>query len=154
MTHPVIPQILSLATPIAERLGLEVVNAVFHTHHNPPVLRVDVRNREQDTGLNDCEQMSHALEAVLDEVELLAGTYVLEVSSPGISRALSSDREFIAFKGFSVLVSAHAPIEGSQAWLGQLVKRDETAVYLNQKGRTIVLPREAIAKVELHDAQG
>ncbi|MBD2100512.1 ribosome maturation factor RimP [Leptolyngbya sp. FACHB-261] len=151
MSHPVIPQVLSLATPIAEQLGLELVGAVFHTNQNPPVLRVDIRNLERDTGLDDCERMSQALEPALDEADLLPGAYVLEVSSPGASRTLSSDREFTAFKGFAVLVSTHDPLEGSKEWSGQLIKRDETAVYINQKGRTVVLPRDAVAKVQLQD---
>ncbi|HBY77659.1 MAG TPA: ribosome maturation factor RimP, partial [Cyanobacteria bacterium UBA11148] len=35
MTHPLIPQLIDLATPIAEKLGLEVVGAVFHTNKRP-----------------------------------------------------------------------------------------------------------------------
>jgi ribosome maturation factor RimP len=62
MTHPLIPQLLDLAIPIAENIGLEVVGAVFHTDRRPPVLRVDIRNGVGNTGLNDCERMSRALE--------------------------------------------------------------------------------------------
>ena len=47
MTHPVIPQVLEIANPIAAELGLEVVGAVLQTNHNPPVLRIDVRNMTQ-----------------------------------------------------------------------------------------------------------
>ncbi|HAJ62493.1 MAG TPA: ribosome maturation factor RimP, partial [Cyanobacteria bacterium UBA8543] len=49
MTHPLIPQLLDLATPVAENLGLEVVGAVFHTDRRPPVLRVDIRNCDGNT---------------------------------------------------------------------------------------------------------
>jgi len=151
MTHPLIPKIMDLAAPVAEELGLEVVGAVFHTNQNPPVLRVDIRNLQQDTGLDDCERMSRALEATLDAEEVIPDAYVLEVSSPGISRQLTTDREFSSFKGFSVLVQLKEPVSGQQEWLGQLIERDETAVRLSQKGRAIALPRELIAKVQLHE---
>jgi len=151
MTHPLVPQIMDLAAPVAEELGLEVVGAVFHTNQNPPVLRVDIRNPQQDTGLDDCERMSRALEAALDAEEVIPDAYVLEVSSPGISRQLTTDREFNSFKGFSVLVQLKEPVSGQQEWLGQLIGRDETAVKLSQKGRAIALPRELVAKVQLHD---
>lgn len=149
MAHPLIPQIIQLATPVAENLGLELVGVVFHTNHRPPVLRVDIRNPQQDTGLEDCERMSRALEPTLDEADIVPDTYVLEVSSPGISRQLITDRDFISFKGFAVVVSTSPPYEGQQEWMGQLIRRDDTAVYLNQKGRAIAIPRSLATKVQL-----
>lgn len=151
MAHPLIPQIIDIATPVAENLGLEIVGVVFHTNQRPPVLRVDIRNPEQDTGLDDCERMSRALETTLDAVDIIPDTYVLEVSSPGISRQLVTDREFISFKGFAVIVNISEPFEGQREWTGQLIKRDETAVYLNQKGRMLTIPRSLITRVQLDE---
>jgi len=151
MTHPLIPQIIDLATPVAEELGLEVVGVVFHTNQRPPVLRVDIRNPQQDTGLNDCERMSRALEASLDGSDIIPDAYVLEVSSPGISRQLTSDREYLSFKGFPVIVFTSQPYDGQQEWIGQLIRRDEISVYLNQKGRVIEIPRTLITRVQLDE---
>lgn len=153
MTHPLIPQVLEIATPVAAQLGLDVVAAVFQTNQHPPVLRVDVRNMERDTGLSDCERMSHALEAALDAAEVIPDAYVLEISSPGISRSLTSDREFISFKGFPVVVTTAEPHAGSASWAGRLIKRDETAVYLNQKGRPVAVPRHLVQTVQLVDQE-
>jgi ribosome maturation factor RimP len=151
MTHPLIPQIIDLAMPIAQDLGLEVVSAVFQTHQNPPVLRVDIRNRQTDTSLNDCEQMSRALEAMLDSLNAIPEAYVLEVSSPGTSRTLTTEREFIVFKGFAVRVETSQLFEGHQQWSGQLVGRDETTLQINRKGRIIVIPRALVTEVKLDD---
>lgn len=151
MTHPVIPQVIDLATPVAQGLGLDVVGAVFHTNQQPPVLRVDIRNLSGDTSLDDCERMSRALEPVLDATDLIPDAYVLEISSPGISRLLVSDREFISFKGFAVHVRAREPIEGQREWSGQLIGRDDAAVYLNRKGRTLAIPRDQISEVQLDE---
>ena len=149
MTHPLIPPILDLAIPIAETLGLDVVDAAFHTNKIPPVLRIDIRNLQQDTSLDDCEKMSRALEPHLEATSLIPENYVLEVSSPGVSRQLSSDRDFIAFKGFAVLVTSTEPYEGHQKWQGRLQGRDETQVRLSQKGRSLSIPRHLVAKVQL-----
>jgi ribosome maturation factor RimP len=150
MVHPVIPQVIELATPVADELGLEVVGAVFQTNHSPPTLRLDIRNRSQaDTSLQDCEQMSIALGEKLDATQLIADAYVLEVSSPGVSDLLSSDRDFIVFKGFTVEVQLCEPHKGKQTWLGKLVERNETQLLLNQKGRPVVLPRNLIQAVKL-----
>lgn len=149
MTHPLIPQIIALATPLAEPLGLEVVAAVFHTNHSPPVLRVDIRNTKDDTSLNDCEHFSRILEASLDAEQIIGDAYILEISSPGISPILTSDREFISFKGFPVTVSTSDPQAGHKELTGKLIRRDETAVYLNQKGRIQAIPRQLVIKVQL-----
>jgi ribosome maturation factor RimP len=149
MTHPLIPQIIDMAAPIAEELGLEVVEVVFQTNKRPPVLRVDIRNLNSDTGLDDCERMSRLLEATLDTMGIMPGSYVLEISSPGTSRQLTSDREFIAFKGFAVIISTDPPHEGQSEWRGSLHRRDETAIQIYQKGRAIAIPRSSVVKVQL-----
>jgi ribosome maturation factor RimP len=151
MAHPLIPQITEIATPIAAELGLEVVAIVFHTHERPPSLRVDIRNPSTDTGLQDCERMSRALEAALDETDVIPFAYALEVSSPGTSRQLTTDREFNAFGGFAVQVTTNQPLDRKTEWQGQLIRRDDTKIYLSQKGRTIEIPRELVSKVYLDD---
>ena len=151
MTHPLVPKIIDVATPIARELGLEVVGAVFQTNHSPPVMRIDIRNPHQDTGVDDCERMSIALEEKLDSEQLVPDAYVLEISSPGLSKYLSSDRDFQTFKGFPITVKTTEAYKGKTEWAGKLMSRDETAVYLNQKGRKVSLPRELITTVELSE---
>lgn len=149
MTHPLVPQIIELSTPVAKELGLEVVGVVFHTNQNPPVLRLDIRNPQQDTGLDDCERMSRALEACLDSAQIVPDSYVLEISSPGVSSLLVDERDFISFKGFPITVFTSPPHKGKQEWSGQLISRDESKVYLNRKGRTVGIPRSCVTKIEL-----
>lgn len=152
MAHPLIPQVIELVAPVAKTLGLEVVGAVFHTNQRPPVLRIDICNNQQFTSLDDCEKMSRALEATLDTADIVPGAYVLEVSSPGISRVLATDREFVSFKGFTVIVKTSEPYEGHQEWAGNLIGRDDSSVRLNRKGRAIAIPRSLVARVQLAEA--
>lgn len=152
MTHPLIPEVINLATPVAAQFNLEVVGAVFQTNQNPPILRIDIRNCEHDTGLEDCEKMSRAFEAVLDEANVLPEAYVLEVSSPGLSPLLTCDRDFVSFRGFPVLIQTQQPYRGHDQWLGNLTGRDEDHVQITQKGRTIKIPRIEILYVQLDDS--
>ncbi|WP_404783385.1 ribosome maturation factor RimP [Altericista sp. CCNU0014] len=149
MTHPLIPHILELAHPVAQALNLEVVNAVLQTSQHPPILRIDVRNLSSDTGLEDCEKMSRALEEVLDASASMPDAYILEVSSPGVSEVLSSDRDFKSFRGFPVIVATLEPYQGRSEWEGSLVGRDETTVRLTQRGRAIAIPRALVGQVQL-----
>jgi ribosome maturation factor RimP len=149
MSHPLIPQIFQIAEEVASSLGLEVVDVVLHTNKTPVLLRVDIRNPDQNTGLDDCERMSRALEPTLDESDLIPYAYVLEVSSPGAERQLEGDREFIAFKGFMVTVSAKETDDAKQSWSGHLIARNETHISISIKGRIVNIPREACDRVEL-----
>jgi len=151
MTHPLIPKIIELASPLAQDLNLELVDAVFQTNKTPPILRIDIKNPHGDTSLANCEQMSRILEEKLDLSEVIPGAYVLEISSPGISRTLTTDREFVAFKGFTVNVKTFAPYKNHKQWQGRLQSRDEVAIHINQKGKAIAIPRELVAKVQLDD---
>ncbi len=154
MVHPLVPQVETLARPIADGLGMEVVHIVFHTNQHPPVLRVDIRPKqiELDTSLAHCEAMSVALEARLDEADLVEGNYVLEVSSPGVPDILTTERDFTVFKGFPVDVSMDPPHKGRTQWIGSLVGRDEDWVFITQKGRKIKLPRANVQQVVLRSS--
>ena len=96
--------------------------------------------------------MSRALEAALDVRQLVPGAYVLEVSSPGVSELLTTDREFLSFRGFPVMVQTREPYRDHQEWIGRLVGRDQDCVRLNQKGRAIAIPRTLVTHVQLIDS--
>jgi ribosome maturation factor RimP len=149
MTHPLIPSIIDLAQPVAAELGLTVVTALFYTNERPPILRVDIRSLEAETGLEDCERMSRSLEAALDEAELIPFPYNLEISSPGAANTLTTDREFEVFRGFTISVQLHQPLKGKTAFKGQLKERDDTSIHLTQKGRVVNIPRELVSAVVL-----
>ncbi len=144
MSHPLIPKIMEIAEAIAITLELEVVDVIMHTHKNPATLRLDIRNLSQHTGLEDCERMSKSLEIALDESDIIPFPYLLEVSSPGTDREIKTDREFMAFRGFTIKA-----IAANDTWTGQLVGRDLENLTISQKGRLVNIPRQAITKVEL-----
>ena len=150
MTHPLVPQVIELASPIASRIGLEIVDAVFQTNQSPPVMRIDVRNPDQeDTSLDDCTKLSEALTEALDESDIIPDAYVLEVSSPGLSDMLTSDRDFAVFKGFPVEVQLSEPHKNKQTWHGSLVGRKDGKLNLNLKGRPVKIPLELVKTVQL-----
>jgi len=152
MTHPVVPQVIELASPTAASLNLEVVGATFRTNETPPVLQINIRNPDQDTSLEDCERMSRALESSLDEATFIPEPYVLEISSPGISKILTTDRDFLAFKGFPITVTTTEAYQGLHEWSGNLISRNANSLSLNRKGRPMTIPCTIIHQVQLSEA--
>ena len=149
MSHPLTSSIQTIAEPIAEQLDLKIVNIIFQTNKSPANLRIDIESLSGDTSLDNCEKMSRQLEEILDQDNVIPGAYTLEISSPGISNQLTTDREFISFKGFPVIVETNTVYKKKTQWQGRLQGRDEESVYVNNKGKIVSIPRELIAKVEL-----
>jgi len=50
-----------------------------------------------------------------------------------------------------VIVTMSEPYEGQKVWTGKLIGRDDSWVYLNQKGRASAIPRELVIRVQLDD---
>ncbi|WP_218079728.1 ribosome maturation factor RimP [Anthocerotibacter panamensis] len=148
-TAQFLEQITEAAQSLAATLGLEVLAVSYKTHAHPPVLRIDIRHQEHPTGIDDCAQFSRLLESYLDTLEGFEHLYSLEVSSPGIDRKLTTEREFAAFRGFPVRVTGYGPIQGKKVWEGTLLKRDETTVQITLQGRIVSLPWAEVASVQL-----
>jgi ribosome maturation factor RimP len=68
-------------------------------------LRLYIEKPDFSISLQDCERVSRALDEHINGIKVLQGfPYSLEVSSPGLFRALSTEREFAFYKGRHVRV--------------------------------------------------
>jgi ribosome maturation factor RimP len=101
----------------------------------------------------DCERVSQQLSVILDVEELITGPgYVLEVSSPGMDRALRKPEEFVRFAGRMAKVWTHEPVEQLTFLEGRIAEVRSGTVRLELKGkvpRTIEVPFGAIRKANL-----
>ncbi|MBR1807584.1 MAG: ribosome maturation factor RimP [Selenomonadaceae bacterium] len=109
-------------------------------------LRVFV-DKQGGIDLDDCQALSERLSERLDATDIVSGSYILEVSSPGIDRILKKDKDFIREAGKLVDVTLYAPLDGKKLFVGELVGRDEEFLRLKD---IEPLPREKIALVRLH----
>jgi ribosome maturation factor RimP len=101
----------------------------------------------------DCERVSKQLSVILDVEELIPGpAYTLEVSSPGLDRALTKPADFQRFAGRLAKISTSEPIANAKFFEGRLAGFADGKVRMDLKGReprTIDLPIEAIRKANL-----
>ena len=97
--------------------------------------------------LDDCQALSEQLSAKLDAADIIGGSYILEVSSPGIDRILKKDKDFVREAGKVVDVTLYAPLDGKKLYIGELESRDEKFLHLKN---VAPLPREKVAQVRLH----
>ena len=149
LAHALIPAVRSHAETAATPLALVVSDVAIQAHRQPLTVVVAIRRLDgDDVSIVDCEQLSHRLGVLLDEAELFPMAFVLEVSSPGLSEDLVSDRDFQSFRGFPV--ELHRQRQGRHDVVhGTLMGRDETVVWLNRKGRITRIPRGDVLQVRL-----
>lgn len=112
-------------TQILEPSGFELVHAEFIVGQHK-VLRcfIDCTTSSGQVGvsLDDCAKVSKLLDEPLDSIAeletLFKGPYELEVSSPGIDRPLSREKDFLRFKGHEAKIQVMRPLTGDE--LGSL----------------------------------
>jgi ribosome maturation factor RimP len=102
---------------------------------------------------SDCERVSQQLSVILDVEELIPGPgYVLEISSPGMDRALRKPEEFLRFKGRLAKITTAEPVEDAKFFEGRLAGFADGKVRMELKGkeaRIVELPLELIRKANL-----
>jgi len=130
---PVVARVWEMASSVAAGEGLEVVDIEFRPEgsRGGRVLRLYL-DKEGGPGIDDLTRVSRQLSELLDESPDVPGPYTLEVSSPGINRALKKVEHFVRYEGKKVRVRTREPVEGRRSFLGVLkeVMKDEIVVAL------------------------
>ncbi len=125
------------------------------THLIPITMQIQIRKSGGgDVSLEDCAGFTEPMEKALETSELLNDAYVLEISSPGISDQLLSDRDFQTFRGFPVEVTYKDESNSEQLQTGLLHKRSINDVQLNIKGRISKIRRNYVTGVKLISPTG
>lgn len=83
-----------LAEPYCKDFGFELVDTDFVKEGNEFFLRIFI-DKPGGITINDCEKMSRAFNEVLDEKEYIDYAYTFEVSSPGLTRQLKKEKDYI-----------------------------------------------------------
>jgi ribosome maturation factor RimP len=94
-------QVIELLDDEFARAGYEIEDVVIDERSRPPRITVIAAG---DTALNldTVAALSRSASDLLDEKRDIAGTYVLEVSSPGIDRPLTTEKHFRRARGRKV----------------------------------------------------
>ena len=137
-----------LAAPILEEMGLQLWDVVYEKEGSGWYY-VD---KEGGIDINSCEAFSRAISDVLDEADPIDGSYTLEVSSPGIERALTRDWHFETLMGQQLLVRLIRPVEGVRDFIGTLTDyRDGTLTLLLDEKTEMNVERGETAFIRLYN---
>ena len=141
-------ELTRLLEPTIERLGYELADLEVKLGGRGGLLRIFI-DRPDGIGLDDCEQVSLAVSALLDVEDPLPGQYNLEVSSPGLDRRLTKVEHFQRFEGETLKVSMRFPIDGRKRFRGTLVSSDDENIVVEVDGESYSLPMATIDTARL-----
>ncbi len=125
-------QLAELVQPSLRHLGLDLVDLQWRPGRSS-VLRL-VIDSASGVSLDDCERVSHAVGAVLDAYDPIAGRYALEVSSPGAERPLRTELEWQSALGRRVNVRVRSG-DAELVVEGRLLHLDDTSVEIEARDR-------------------
>ncbi len=139
-----------LLNPILTSLGLSLWDLEFQKQGPKWLLRIYIDRESGGVTLNDCETVSRDLSAALDVEDFISHAYTLEVSSPGLDRALTKPDHFVRFAGNTVKIKTHQPIEGQKVFRGILRGTADASVKIElETGTVLEIPLNNITKASL-----
>ena len=153
--------------PIAERVaasrGLEVFDISFRRESRGLVLRIflDKPTAPAHPGragaapadgvtIEDCRAVSEEVGTILDVEDVIGGTYLLEVSSPGLDRPLRHAGDYRRFAGCLAKIVVSEAVDGQKYVRGRLqgMEGDDVLV-ADAKGKTRRVPLTIIVRAQL-----
>jgi ribosome maturation factor RimP len=135
--------------PSIEAMGYRLVRVAVTSGRRATLQVMAERSDDQPMTVEDCAQISHSVSALLDVAEPIAGSYMLEISSPGIDRPLVRSEDYDRFSGFEAKVELARPVDGRKRFRGRLLGTSGSNLRLATEIGETQLPLEAVARAKL-----
>ena len=138
-----------LLLPILAGLSFELVDVEFVKEGSSRYLRAYI-DKEGGITVDDCETVSRAFEKELDRENLIEDAYILEVSSPGLTRPLKKERDFERSIGKLLEIRTFRPVEKEKEFYGILRSYDDNSVTIEtEEGGSMTFARADLALIRL-----
>jgi len=139
-----------LLKKVADLRDLEICSLNIQTNQNPIVIEIIIKKTNgDDISLDDCALFNTPASEEIENSNLLNCSYVLEISSQGVSDELTSERDFKTFKGFPVNVELNQKNSKIKFLYGLLHEKSKDFLAINIKGKIKKIPFNEVLKVSL-----
>jgi len=149
-----ISTIEAMVKETVEGLGLELYAFQYVQSKRKKTLNIVVDHSSRSISIGDCERVSKAIGPAIDEQDLIDGSYFLEVSSPGVERALRKTEDYRRFTGETVKVIMKNPVEKRMVFIGKMnnynEEKNEITVLERDSKREFTLSIDEIKKARLY----
>lgn len=144
--------VYDIVKPIIESLGLRLWDIRYVKEGAQWYLRVFI-DKDGGVTIDDCEAVSRAIDAPLDENDPIEQSYCLEVCSAGIERELTRPEHFRQFIGADIMVKLIRPLPGiGKELFGRLAEESKDEIVMeNDDGDTINILKKDTVWIKLDD---
>ena len=140
----------ALLKKVANARDLKICSLNIQTNQNPIVVKIIIKKTNgDDVNLDDCAVFNTPASEEIENSNLLNCSYVLEISSQGVSDELTSERDFKTFKGFPVNVELNQKNSQIKFLNGLLYEKSKDYLAINIKGKIKKIPFNEVLKVSL-----
>jgi ribosome maturation factor RimP len=140
---------LAIVEPVLEQEHFELVDIEYRREKSGWVLRLYV-DREGGVTVDDCAEISGRVSDVLEVKDIIPHAYNLEVSSPGLDRPLTKEKDFIKALNKKITVKTFEPIEGRKNFKGVLRSFDGDRITLDCQDTNINIPLHQVSRARLY----
>ncbi len=147
-SEALLQEVREVVEPILQSQGYELVDLEYQRESRGWVLRIYL-DREGGITLDDCTGVSHEVGAVLEVKDVIPNAYVLEVSSPGLTRPLKKPEDYNRFRNQLVKIKLFQPLDGRRNFKGILLGLEVETVRVEADGQVFEIPLQSIAKANL-----
>jgi len=145
----IISRLEELILPLIESQGAELVELQYgRPKRGRGILRLFV-DRPGGITIEELTRISRMVGGLLEVHDVIPGSYTLEVSSPGLTRALKKPEDYQRYVGRLVRVTTRAPWEGRQVHSGILQGLEDDQVCLKEGESVFRIPLDEIARARL-----
>ncbi|MGF1641211.1 MAG: ribosome maturation factor RimP [Rhodospirillales bacterium] len=139
----------TLIDPTVRAMGYALVRVQILGQARPRLQIMAERQDGEPMLVDDCAALSRAVSALLDVEDPIAGTYTLEVSSPGIDRPLVRLADYDRFVGREARIETDLAVDGRRRFQGRLLGTESDVVRLRMDEIEVRLPFAGIRKAKL-----
>lgn len=148
MTKSIIDRVRVIAVPILSNEGMELVEIQYRREGRGWVLRLII-DKEGGVTVDDCSHISQEVGKSLDVEDFILVPYALEISSPGLTRPLKNERDFIKYQNHLIRVKTFDPIGNQRQFKGKLLGISEKRIEIEVDGGVYQIPLSNVAKANL-----
>ena len=128
-----------------ETLGYEIEYTEYVKEGESKIFRVVIDKVNTSLTTDDCELVSRKIEDTVDSLMAKDEAYVLEVSSPGLERALKNTKLYKKYIGENVRIKLYQKVEDKKEIEGKLIESEDEYIILLVEDNKIKIERENIA---------
>jgi ribosome maturation factor RimP len=148
LDRDLITKLREMIEPVLDPEGIELIDIEFRMERGRWILRLYIDTAD-GVGLNHCELVSRQVGALLDMKDPIEHTYHLEVSSPGINRILTREKDFKTYAGSPVRIKTRRKLNGRRNFQGILKGVEDSKIVLEVEGKRIEISRDDLEKARL-----